>query len=134
MPLFWDFVVVLLFASLAMLVLAASSTRYRAWPTAMVYFLLIFFGTWALAAWFEPIGIPVSGVFWVPFALTALLLTLFVAAVESTIRDRGPGQPDSPGAAPPEVEVPTAALGCMASVVFWIFIGLAVVSIVSAYI
>ena len=81
MPILADFIFVLVFALLAMVVLAATSAHYRAWPVAAWFFLLIFLGTRALAAWFEPIGVPVSGAYWVPFALTAVLLALIVAAV-----------------------------------------------------
>jgi len=84
-----DFTIVLIFALLAMLALGASASHYRAWPAAMWFFLLIFFGTWALGAWFEPLGPPVWGYYWAPFALVAIVLALVIAAAAATCRIRG---------------------------------------------
>lgn len=133
MFLFPDFVIVLVLATVAMVVLAATSARYRAWPTAMWFFILIFLGTWALGAWFEPVGYPVAGSYWVSFAMAAVLLTLFVAAVTAASGEPRSGTSASPATAPPEEEVPTAALGCLVNLFFWLFVLAALVSIVGSY-
>jgi len=134
MPILADFIFVLIFALLALVVLAATSAHYRAWPVAAWFFLLIFLGTWALAAWFEPIGVPVSGAYWVPFAWTAVLLALIVAAVVAAAGGPATGRPSSPATGPPEEEVPVAAAGCTLSIFFWLFVVASIASIVAAYV
>jgi hypothetical protein len=130
---FSDFAAVLIFATVAMLVLAATAARYRAWPAALWFFVLIFLGTWALAAWFEPLGVPVAGTYWTPFALTSLVLTLIIAAVAAAAGQPQSGTGSSPATAPPEEEVPVAAVGCTLTAFFWAFVVVAIASIVAAY-
>ena len=133
MFLFADFVIVLVFATLAVAILAATSVRYRAWPMAIWFFVLIFLGTWALGAWFRPAGFPVAGTYWLSFAIAAILLTLFVAAVTAAAGEPQSGNRVSPGAGPPEEEVPLVALGCVVNIFFWLFVVAALASIIGAY-
>lgn len=128
-----DFVFVLIFATVAMVVLAATSARYRAWPTAIWFFVLILLGTWALGAWFEPVGFPVAGTYWLSFAIAAVLLTLVVAAVSAAAGEPQSGSTASPGTGLPEEEVPLAALGCAANFFFWLFIFATITAVIVSY-
>jgi hypothetical protein len=127
--LFADFVIVMIFALVVMLALAATANRYRAWPVALWFFVLIFLGTWMLGAWFEPIGPRLLGFRWASFALVAIVLALIIAAVE------GPPtkSPSGPATGPPDYEVPVAGMGCVLSVFFWLFVIVAVVTITARY-
>jgi hypothetical protein len=129
-----DFVIVLVFALVTMFVLAATANRYRAWPVALWFFLLIFLGTWALGAWFEPVGPRVFGFHWAPFALVAVVLALIIATVVATVEGPPTNSPTSPGAGPPDYEVPVAGVGCALSIFFWLFLAVAVASIVARYV
>ena len=128
-----DFVIVLIFALGAMLVLAVTANRYRAWPVALWFFLLIFLGTWALGAWLEPIGPRVLGVRWAPFGLVAVVLALVIAAVVAAVEGPPTKGPTGPGTGPPDYEAPVAGVGCALSVFFWLFVVVAVVAIATRY-
>jgi len=77
------FVGILLALVLALLFVAIFSVgfgRPGPWGSALWFFLVVFLGTVAVAAWSEPVGPLVMGVAWLPSFVAALFLALLLAA------------------------------------------------------
>lgn len=88
------------------------------WGGILWFFVVVFFGTWAIVAWVDPVGPMAWGVSWVPIVIGALLIALLLAAIPP--RDL---PPPARSEAVPEVET-AAAFG----VFFWLLLfGLVVV-------
>ncbi|MGK7312204.1 MAG: hypothetical protein ACN0LA_08165 [Candidatus Longimicrobiales bacterium M2_2A_002] len=104
------FVAELLFALvIALIIVAIFSYGFRRpgpWGGFLWFFLLVFLGGWAIAAWAEPVGPVAWGVAWMPIFFAALLIALIVAAIP----------PIEPRPAEP-VEQPAPATGV--GVFFW---------------
>lgn len=75
-----DLVFVVIIVSLVSVGLTIGRLRPGAWPAAVWFFLLLFFGTWALGAWLQPIGPRAWGTYWVPYVIAAVGISLLLAA------------------------------------------------------
>jgi hypothetical protein len=81
-----DLVFVAVIVSLVSVGLTVGRLRPGPWPAAIWFFLLLFFGTWALGAWLQPIGPRVWGTYWVPYAIAAVGISLLLAAAAALVR------------------------------------------------
>ena len=54
--------------------------RASAWPF-ILFFLLIFLGTWALGVWITPIGPHGWTYYWLPFLLASLIVVLLLTLI-----------------------------------------------------
>jgi hypothetical protein len=76
----WD----LLFALAVGLVLAAIFSlifrRTGPWASFFVFFAIIALAAWAGGVWFQPVGPPVFGVFWMPFLIFGFIFAILLAA------------------------------------------------------
>lgn len=107
------------------------------WPGVIWFFLVLFFATWAIGAWAQPVGPRAWGVHWLTFLVVALLIALLIAA--ATPRERYASRNRAPEELPlerdtatepeaetrrdlPEREAQTAATATAVGVFFWIFL------------
>jgi hypothetical protein len=58
------------------------------WPNIVWFFLVLFFATWAIGVWADPVGPQIYGVSWVGFFVTAVLIGLLIAAATPSDRRR----------------------------------------------
>jgi len=80
-----DLVFVVIIVSLAGIGLTVGRLRPGAWPAAVWFFLLLFFGTWALGAWLQPIGPRIWGTYWVPYVIAGVGISLLLAATTTLL-------------------------------------------------
>lgn len=78
---FLDLLFVLVIAVLLTAIFGMGFRRHRDWSILLVFFLILFFGTWAVGAWVAPVGYTFIGVEWIPFVLIGLLLAFLLAAL-----------------------------------------------------
>jgi len=119
-----DFFLVFLIVVVVGIVFSLGLRRSGPWPGVWWFFIMLFFGTWALGAWFRPLGPPVAGVFWLPYVIAALFIALLLAA--ATPMEPPPAGPTDPH---DRSEAAAAALGAF----FWLLLLLAVIAIVAHY-
>jgi hypothetical protein len=93
-----DLAFVLIITSLAAIGLTIGRLRAGALPAAVWFFLLLFFGTWAVGAWLQPIGPRMWGTYWVPYVIAAVGISLLLAA-GATIFGGSPHPPQEERAA-----------------------------------
>jgi thiol:disulfide interchange protein len=99
------------------------------WPGALWYFLLLFFGTWAIGVWIQPVQPAAWGYFWIPYLIVAIALALLLAAVMPTPRSPSRTNVPSPRSTEIAEESATEAL----AVFFWAFLVLAVLALIMNY-
>jgi hypothetical protein len=88
---------VLFLALLVTVAFTAGGLGGRPWPGAVWFFLLLFFGTWALGIWLEPLGPSFWGAQLVPYIVAAGAISILLAAVPAARR----GSSNSTGSAGP---------------------------------
>lgn len=59
------------------------------WPSVLWFFLILFFATWAIGTWVQPVGPRVWEVPWLTFLIVALLVALLIAAATPSTREQG---------------------------------------------
>lgn len=118
-----DLLFALVISFLLALVFGLGLRRPGPWGGFFWFFLLLFFATWALAAWVTPVGPVAYGVAWVPVAVGGLLVAMILAAA-------GPprAMESSPGEGPSE-----AAVSVTVGVLFWAAIVLLALAAAAAY-
>jgi hypothetical protein len=125
-----DLLFVLAVALLIASLFGMGGREYAAGLDLLAFFPLVFFGTWALGAWFRPIGPPVMGGYWVPYLIAgvviALLLMAGVVAAAAGRRERTLTH------ARDELKAGAAAAAVF-GVFFWVFLLASLVAIVAAY-
>jgi hypothetical protein len=62
------------------LIAAYSFRRRNPWGTFWLYFLIIFFASWAGGIWIKPVGPVLLGVAWIPTLAIAFFMALAIAA------------------------------------------------------
>lgn len=91
---FLELALVLLLALLTSVALTAGRLRGSLWPGAIWFFLLLFFGTWALGIWLRPVGPTLWGVRLAPYVIAAGAISVLLAAAATAGRrsshDAGP--------------------------------------------
>ena len=55
------------------------------WAGTFWFFVVLFFGTWALGAWLRPFGPPAWDSYWVPYIIAAGVIALLLAAVSPSV-------------------------------------------------
>jgi hypothetical protein len=107
------------------------------WAGSFWFFLILFFGSWALGSWLRPIGPPAWDVYWVPYVIAAAVLELLMAAVTPAVpHGLGAEHTEPSGDAAPrttETEVNAANAVTTLSVFFWLLLGVAIVAIAIHY-
>lgn len=102
--------------------------RSGPWASAWLFFLVLFFASWAGGLWITPIGPSVWGIYWFPFLFVGLIFALMLASVD------GPADPAPPASRPegagPEAPAVTAAL---VTTLVWVLLLVLVLPIVVAY-
>lgn len=88
---FWSdllvaFIIAIIFASLLVTIFGKS----RFGLSLFIIFLILFAGVWAGGIWFTPIGPKLFEVYWLPFVVVAIVLSLLVAALSPSKTDRHP--------------------------------------------
>ena len=84
----WDVVVALLIGILLTLIFTFGFRRRGPWSSIMLFFLVVFLGTWTAGIWIPPIGPPLWGVFWLSPLMAGLILALLLAAAFPAIPRR----------------------------------------------
>lgn len=84
------------------------------WGAALILFAVLFLTSWAGGIWLHPLGPELFGAPWMPFVLTAFVVTMLVAAMSPVRRSRG--QVEARQAA-----VAEEVVGTTVSAFLWIF-------------
>lgn len=121
----------LLFAFVFGLVLtgifAVGFGRRGPWASIPVFFLLVFLAAWVGGAWAAPVGPPLWGGYWVPFAFMGLLIALLLVAAapapQSTVEIKDP-EAERKEARQTEVAF---------EIFFWVLLIIMIVAIMSRY-
>ncbi len=86
LDLLFAFIIALIFASLLVTIFGKS----RFGLSLFIIFLILFAGVWAGGIWFTPIGPKLFEVYWLPFVVVAIVLSLLIAALSPGKIDRYP--------------------------------------------
>ena len=111
-----EFLLILLLAFVLAAVFAFPLGRPGPWGGFWWFFLVLFLGTWAIAAWIQPIGPVAWGVAWAPILVGAVLIALLVAAI-----------PPRPTTTPTEVAAEAEAATAIGAFFWMLLLGLLVV-------
>lgn len=111
---FAEIAAVLLFAVVLAWLFTGPLGRPGPWGGFWWFFLVLFLGTLAVAAWTDPVGPAAWGVAWAPILVAAFLIALLLAAIPP----RAPGPPPE---APADVEVVAVEAGAL-GLFFWLFV------------
>lgn len=79
-----DVVIALLIGILLTLVFTLGFRRRGPWSSVLLFFLVVFLGTWTAGVWIPPVGPPLLGVFWLSPLMVGLILALLLAAAFPT--------------------------------------------------
>jgi len=128
---FWaDLLFVLAIALLIASLFGAGGHRYAGGLDLLAFFLLVFFGTWALGAWFRPVGPAVMGGYWVPYLIAGVVIALLLMA--GVVAAAAGHREQSLTHARDDVQA-GAAVATAFGLFFWVFLLAALVAIVAAY-
>lgn len=83
------------------------------WAGLIIFFVVLFLGTWALGAWISPLGPSLWGSYWLAFLLVALIIALILAVAIGPKRAPKPGTVDTP-------EETTKKVDSAFGILFWI--------------
>jgi len=75
-----DVVVALAIGVLLTVIFTLGFRRRGPWSNVLLFFLVVFLGTWTAGIWIPPVGPPVRGVFWLSPLMVGLILALLLAA------------------------------------------------------
>lgn len=101
--------------------------RRGPWASTPIFFLLVFLAAWVGGAWAAPIGPPLWGGYWLPFAFTGLLIALILVAA-------APSPQSSVEIADREIERKEERQTEVAfEIFFWILLLIMILAIVSRY-
>jgi hypothetical protein len=53
----------------------------RSWPRILVFFAIVFLGSWAGGVWFTPVGSRTVGLYWLSFFVVGLIFALIEGAL-----------------------------------------------------
>lgn len=95
------------------------------WGAGAWFFVVVFLGTWAVAAWMEPVGPVWWGVAWLPMLVVALGIGLLLAAAT-------PAGPVTRADATEARESETAAVAVVGAFL-WIFLLAVLIAAIAAY-
>ena len=123
--LFVELAFIVLLALLASVAFTAGRLRGSAWPGAVWFFLLLFFGTWALGVWLRPMGPTFWGVRLVPYVIAAVAISTLLAAAMSS-GGRSSESADSEGPRRVATEVTTWAF-------FWVAVVFSIAALAVHY-
>lgn len=110
-----DFLFVFVFALIFTGIFVGGFRRQTEWGDLALFFLLILLLTWAFGGWFPAFGPMIWGVVWIPFFITALLVTLLLTAFIE------PGRPKTPMEAVEEEQTARKSL-VVVDAFFWILL------------
>lgn len=81
---FWKHFLFALMTALGLSAVFIAGFRRRGpWDNLLLFFAVVFLGSWAGGIWFSPLGPPWGGVYWLPFLIVGLIFALLLAAVVS---------------------------------------------------
>ncbi len=96
---FWKHFLFALMTALGLSAIFIAGFRKRGpWDNFLLFFAVVFLGSWAGGIWFSPLGPPLFGVYWLPFLIVGLVFALLLAAVvspfpqDTTVQLLGPGE------------------------------------------
>lgn len=108
-----DLLLVLAVALLLTLVFAFGLRGQRNKVMLFMFFLVLFFATWAGVLWLNPVEFPGWGQSWLPFLVIGLIFALLIAAFIP---------PSRPALTPQESEQPMEPGGVRINFLFWILL------------
>jgi len=76
----WDLILALIIGVVLTFVFALGFRRRGPWASILLFFLVIFLGSWAAGIWVGPLGPALWGVYWLPALMVGLVLALLLAA------------------------------------------------------
>ncbi len=91
----------------------------------LMYFLVLFFATWAGALWLNPVQFPGWGQRWMPFLVIGLVFALFLAAF---------APPSRPALTTQESKEPVRPSGITFNLIFWLLLLVLGVAIAVSYV
>ena len=97
----------------------------------LVFFLLLFFATWAVGGWFQPLGPPLWGAYWIPYLIAAVLIGMLLCAVMEAAGS--PRIPQTPADRREEAKAEEAAARAFGAF-FWVFLVVALTAITVKYV
>jgi hypothetical protein len=81
---FWKHLFFALMTALGLSAVFIAGFRKRGpWDNYLLFFAVVFLGSWAGGIWFSPLGLARAGVPWLPFLIAGLIFALLLAAVAS---------------------------------------------------
>jgi hypothetical protein len=107
------------------------------WAGTYWFFLILFFGTWALGAWLRPIGPPAWDFHWIPYVIAAAVIALLLAALTPVrvppARVPPSGDPTKDQGAV-DTERQAAQAVATVGVFFWLLLAVSLLAIVLHYV
>jgi len=126
---FWKHFLFALVTALGLSAIFIAGFRKRGpWDNFLLFFAVVFLGSWAGGIWFSPLGPPMFGVYWLPFLIVGLIFALLLASIvspfpqDTTVQLLGPGE-----------KSPETRKRMVLGVYFWLLIFALVVLIVTRY-
>ncbi len=126
---FWKHFLFALMTALGLSAIFIAGFRKRGpWDNFLLFFAVVFLGSWAGGIWFSPLGPPLGRVYWLPFLIVGLIFALLLASVvspfpqDTTVQLLGPGE-----------KSPETRKRMVLGVYFWLLISALVVLIVTRY-
>jgi hypothetical protein len=118
------FVIGLLFT----VIFAIGFGRRGPWSSIPVFFLLVFLAAWVGGAWAAPVGPPLWGGYWLPFAFMGLLIALILVAAAPA--PRSTVEIEEPAAERKEERQAETAI----EIFFWILLITMILAIITRYV
>jgi hypothetical protein len=126
---FWRHFLYALITALGLSAVFIAGFRRRGpWDNYLLFFAVVFLGSWAGGIWFSPLGPLWGGVYWLPFLIVGLIFALLLASVASPFPQDTTVQLLGPGEKSPETRK-RMVLG----VYFWLLIFALVILIAKRY-
>ena len=124
-----DLLVALVVSLLLVSAFGLAKPYYDAGLDVLTLFLLLFLATWALGAWFRPIGPPFWGSYFVGYLLVGLVVALFLTSALQASGGQGRRKVAAPSQDPQAAEAVVVTFG----IVFWVFLVVSLIAIALSY-
>jgi len=74
----WDLILALILGAVLTAVFAFGFRRRGSGASVLLFFLLVFLGTWAASLWIGPVGPTLLGLYWLPPLMVGLVIALLL--------------------------------------------------------
>jgi hypothetical protein len=84
----WDVIVALVIGVGLTVIFTLGFRRRGPWANVLLFFLVVFLGTWTAGIWIPPVGPSLLGIYWLSPLMVGLILALLLAAAFPAIPRR----------------------------------------------